>query len=64
MKKARPLRAALATLTLTTATLTLTAVTPPDTAWGAPTSTEDTGWGTPPTDPEEPPAAPLDTAWG
>ncbi|MCX4911855.1 hypothetical protein [Streptomyces sp. NBC_00878] len=64
----KPVRRALAALALTAAAvLTLAGVdgtaTPPDTAWGAATTTADPA--TPPADePTGPAVTPLDTAWG
>jgi len=66
-------RRILAGLALTAATLTTTAAAadhlapPPDTAWGAGVTEDDTAWGTPPDDTGDDgdsPVTTLDTAWG
>jgi hypothetical protein len=67
----KPLRRLIAGLTLATAaaagTLAATdSAAAADTAWDAPATTQDTGWGTPPVDsiPDGTILTPLDTGWG
>lgn len=67
-------RRLLAGLALTAATLTTASVAdrlapPPDTAWGAGITEDDTAWGTPPTNPDlgdesDTAVTTFDTAWG